>query len=56
MELRPARSANLQRQDGMERQTKMVYSAVPNRMQIQVIEPTTPKVAYTISTQPVYVP
>ena len=32
--------------------TQKVYSAVPNGMQIQVIDPTIPKVAYTIWTQP----
>ena len=34
--------------DGTER----VYSAVPNKMQIQVIDPTVPKIDYTIWTQP----
>lgn len=34
--------------DGTER----VYSAVPNKMQIQVIDPTIPKIEYTIWTQP----
>ena len=34
--------------DGTER----VYSAVPNKMQIQVIDPTLPKIEYTIWTQP----
>ena len=43
---------NIQWKVAWDDETQKVYSAVPNRMQIQVIDPKVPKVEYTIWTQP----